>query len=130
MKKVLLIEDHQLVARAVTDTIQSIFGPLGFNPGVLVATTLLSAEIMFKNHQNDTDIILVDTHLDRGGQITTIDLVRQMKKVFTRPIIGMSAISEFERQMMEAGCTHWCNKKDLFLFIKLELPRIWDLYRH
>ena len=137
MNKVILIENHHLLGRTIVDILISVFVPLGSNPKIILAKNVLSAEMMFQNHHHDTDVIFVDAHLEHGDQITTVNLVRKMKRSFRRPIVGISTINEVQWDMMDAGCTHWCDKKDLFYHTNgynrhpsyPTEPRLWLIYQ-
>jgi CheY-like chemotaxis protein len=75
--------------------------------GVVVnqATTLEGAKTDFANHP-DVNVIVMDACLIPGEGPTTLELTKEIRKVFAGPIIANSNSVEYQDLLMLAGCDY------------------------
>ena len=112
LSKVLLVEDHRALQLMITDSVRL---HLGKDTIVLVAGTVSEADELFSQHCAEIDLILMDTHL--GGKVTTFEFTKKISKVFGGMIVATSVEDDNHAAMLSCGCTHSCNKGDLFNFL-------------
>jgi len=112
VKKVLLIEDFPQLQNMISEQIKVVFGE---DTNVLIAGSLEGAERFYDLHVTDIDLILMDTNL--GGGVTTFALAERIGQEFNRPIVSISTNPLHRQKMMEKGCTHECEKSEIFSFL-------------
>jgi len=113
LKTVLLVEDDVSLQRCIS---RLITGTFGAHIIVLIAGTIDEAELIFDGHNQEIDIIFLDTHLDRN--VTTFEFTRRISKVFKNSIVAISSNDNDRQDMMKLGCTHECRKSDIAIIIK------------
>lgn len=82
----------------------------------LHAYTIDEARDLFETHSREINVIIMDACVP-GHQPTTTDLVREMRRTFRGPIIGCSSDPYNLTVMRNAGCSHSCNKADVFALL-------------
>jgi len=82
---------------------------------IIPATTLAEAEEKFKIHGHELSAIVMDGCVP-GSNLNTVPLLKMILKTFKGPVIATSSL--FRNELMEAGCTDWCDKGDVVLKLK------------
>lgn len=87
------------------------------NDGVnlIPATSLVEAENKFKIHEHELSAIVMDGCVP-GSNFNTGPLVKKIRETYKGPVIATSNL--YVRELMEAGCSHWCEKGDLIAKLK------------
>jgi len=123
---VLLVEDHVALQVGISDMIKL---TLGHHVKVSVAGTVPEADILFEKHQEDINIILLDTSLGRG--VTTFELTKCIRKRFNGLMLAISTDEDHRKVMVDdCGCDDECDKGNLFEYIerlkagRLQLERV------
>jgi DNA-binding NtrC family response regulator len=117
MKKVLIVEDDVFEQDRCQKTLHS-------KLEVISAYSVKEAEKAFADNPNIAAIAV--NACVPGCQINTILLIKQLRLAFAGPIIATSGIPSFRKKLVEAGCSHSCEKWDLpselckILGVKLE----------
>ena len=103
MNKVPVVEDVECLAFIIKQ---------GLEGRVLViqAFTIKEAEAAFKEHP-DLAAILMDACVP-GDKPNTMRLVEEMRKTFTGPIIAISSVADYRKELMEVGCDYEAEKTE------------------
>ena len=108
VRKVLLIEDFIQAQDMITQMIKIVFGE---DTEVVVTGSLKEAEMLYEEHGNSVDVIFIDTNLENDEK--THKLAERIAQEFNRPLVAISAEASNRKEMIEAGCTHECDKHDV-----------------
>lgn len=103
--KVLVVEDNErwqaTFARSFGQDFQ-----------LLQATTIQQGEELFLANP-DIGIVIMDACVP-GDYVNTIPLVKKIRETFNGKMIASSGGGIFRKMLMDAGCSHQCDKIDLF----------------
>ena len=103
-KKVLVVEDEEYLHGKWNRELD----------GKVVLVSALSieeAEEKFTTNP-DIDAIVMDACVP-GDSPTTPPLVRKLRETFTGPMIAISSLGSYRRQLVQAGCNHESTKDSL-----------------
>ena len=78
---------------------------------VVSAFSIMEAEKQFATNP-DIVAIVMDACVP-GDRPTTPPLVRRFRETFLGPMIAVSGRSDYQQQLLEAGCDYQSSKKDL-----------------
>lgn len=102
--KVLIVDDldymHQLWRDILEDQVQ-----------VISAMTIDEAEKIFAQH-SDLALIAIDACVP-GTRINTLPLVERWRHNFDGPMIAISSLPEYRKELVLAGCDAESDKKEL-----------------
>lgn len=101
LKKVLLVEDDSV-------WLEFIGRGLGDKVVLLLASTIEKAEKMFNEHP-DINLIIMDACVP-GDTPTTQPLIRKIRETFSGPMLAISSIGPYRKQLLAAGCDYECEK--------------------
>lgn len=102
MKKILIIDDD-IVWQEVWKR------SLGKRVALLPALSIPEAEKTFTEH-NDIDLIAIDGCVP-GDTINTKPLIRKFRETYKGPMVAISKASLVRDCLIDAGCSHECEKK-------------------
>ncbi|MBI3956745.1 MAG: hypothetical protein HY340_02040 [Candidatus Kerfeldbacteria bacterium] len=85
---------------------------------LIFAASVAEADRIFTERGGDLAGIVVDGCLNHEDRFDTGQLVRYFRKRFAGPIVAASSV--YNRELMEAGCTHQAETKDAAAQIALE----------
>jgi len=103
MKKILVVEDNDSWQSSWKRDLQEF--------QLLVADSIKEAKELFSQN-SDIDLIVMDACVP-GDSPNTMDLVREIRKVYQGPILANSSIFEYRKTLMSAGCDKECHKFDV-----------------
>ena len=102
-KKVLVVEDNEMwrtvVKRGLNNKVQ-----------ILFADTITKAEKIFEEN-SDIDLVIMDACVP-GDIPNTQPLVRKIRQTFEGPMIAMSSMPPYRKQILVAGCDYEVEKKE------------------
>jgi CheY-like chemotaxis protein len=109
---ILLVEDNLLIANGLAGLLRA----FGFE--VTVHGTLVDATRAYQINKDDLCAAILDGYLtdDFSSEVdqmdTTLPLITMMvEDGFKGPIVAASEFSDMRTKMVQAGCTHQCEKK-------------------
>ena len=102
--KVLLIEDNE--------QLQNLFASMSKKLGVdlLQARTIREADLLFLEHKDTIDIIYIDGCVP-GDKFNTKKLAEHIRKSFCGPMIAISAVENYNIELLRAGCNDMLMQK-------------------
>lgn len=109
LPKVLVVEDKKMLQRALAMRFAG-------KADLLPAHNLAEARELFLAYRDDLRLVVLDGCLRSAFQVQapdTLPLIAEFRGTFQGPIIAASTISSFRRMMVEAGCSHECDKDEL-----------------
>lgn len=104
LPKILMVEDMQSVHDDIAEM-------LAGQVVVISALSIEQATRLFAEHP-DIALIVMDACVP-GDWPTTIPLVKEMRKTFRGPMIAISSVRDYRRELTDAGCDHECRKYDV-----------------
>jgi CheY-like chemotaxis protein len=103
---VLIVEDDSLLQETYADL-------LGNHIQLYAAFTIEDALSYFDLHQHTLVAIVVDACVP-GNTPNTLPVVRHIRESgFAAPIMATSSNPDYREQLVAAGCSHSCEKKDV-----------------
>ncbi len=102
---ILVVEDFQLIHTNVRDRFEG-------RANILSAYTVSEAEMLFSEYGSSIDAIVMDACVP-GDEPNTIELVREMRRTFTGPMIAISGMQEYLDDLVKAGCNKVSSKSEV-----------------
>lgn len=112
VKKVLVVEDYPSMQKCLRMAIREVYKD---ELEVLVAGSLTAANTMYAEHRDNIVFVLIDASL--GGGEKTFDFVEITLNGFAGAKVAISTEKEFRKKMIELGCTHECDKAQVYNFL-------------
>lgn len=106
MKKILIVEDLERVQNKFSDA-------LAGKVELLQAYTLSQAITLFIEHKETLAVIAMDACVP-GDEPNSMRIVKMIRaEGFMGPMIAISSLDEYRMKLVEAGCSHECEKDRL-----------------
>jgi response regulator of citrate/malate metabolism len=109
---ILLIEDYKPLRFTFSGMLRHF---LGEETNVFVAENKKQAREIFAEHHAWLDLILMDLFLK--GEVT-FDLIQEIRFVYQGPMVAIPSDTDTHARMLECGCTHACDKRELPRYIE------------